>query len=115
MKKNNQINEIIIYGGDNGQPRIEVRIQGETVWLSQAQLVELFDSSKANISEHIKNIFTEGELEEVAVVRKFRTTATDGKSYEIQHYNLDMIISLGYRVKSQIATHFRQWATACLD
>jgi len=114
MKKDNQIGEIIIYEGDNGQPRIEVRLQDETVWLTQARLVELFDSSKSNISEHITNIFTEGELEETAVVRNFRTTAADGKSYEMQHYNLDMIISLGYRVKSQIATHFRQWATARL-
>lgn len=107
-------NEIVIYTGDGGKPVIEVRIEGETVWLTQAQLVELFDSSKANISEHISNIFAEGELQEKAVVRKFRTTAADGKTYEIQHYNLDMIISLGYRVKSQVATRFRQWATARL-
>jgi hypothetical protein len=118
LKKNNmeakRNSGIIIYTGAGGQPVIEVRIEGETVWLTQAQLVGLFDSSKANISEHIKNIFTEGELQEEAVVRKFRTTATDGKTYEIQHYNLDMVISLGYRIRSQIATHFRQWATARL-
>lgn len=106
--------EIIIYEGNGGEPRIQVRIEGETVWLTQAQLVELFDSSKANISEHIKNIFAEEELQPDAVVRNFRTTAADGKTYEVQHYNLDMIISLGYRVKSQIATHFRKWATARL-
>ena len=107
-------NQILIYTGRSGQPIIEVQTDGETVWLTQAQLVRLFDSSKANISEHIKNIFTEGELDAEAVVRKFRTTASDGKTYMIQHYNLDMIISLGYRVRSQVATHFRQWATARL-
>ena len=104
---------MLIYTGRSGQPVIDLQTDGETVWLTQAQLVSLFDSSKANISEHIKNIFTEGELEK-AVVRKFRTTASDGKTYAIQHYNLDLIISLGYRVKSQIATHFRQLATARL-
>lgn len=114
MKNEELQNEIIIYEGDSGVPRIEVRIHGETVWLNQAQLVELFGSSKSNISEHIKNIFTEGELRPDSVVRNFRTTATDGKTYDVEHYNLDMIISLGYRVKSQIATRFRQWATARL-
>jgi hypothetical protein len=88
-----------------------VRLEEETVWLTQAQLVELFQSSKANISEHIKHIFEEGELNENSVVRKFRTTASDGKNYEIAHYNLDMIISLGYRINSKEATKFRQWAT----
>ena len=114
MKNQEPNNEIIIYEGDGGKPKIAVQISGDTVWLSQAQLVELFDSSKANISEHIKNIFTEAELREETVVRKFRTTAADGKTYETQHYNLDMIISLGYRIRSQIGTHFRQWATARL-
>lgn len=114
MDQKESNNEIIIYTGDNGQPVIQVRIEGETVWLNQAQLVELFNSSKSNVSEHIKNIFTEGELRPNSVVRKFRTTAADGKTYEVEHYNLDMIISLGYRIKSQIATHFRQWATARL-
>lgn len=111
MKKPVQNNEIIIYEGDGSAPRIEVRMQSETVWLTQAQLVELFKSSKANISEHIKHIFEEGELTRESVVRKFRTTAADGKTYDVEHYNLDLIISLGYRVKSKIATHFRQWAT----
>jgi len=104
-------NQIIIYESEKGQPRLEVRIEGETVWLTQAQLVELFQSSKANVSEHIKHIFEEGELQRDLVVRNFRTTAKDGKSYNIEHYNLDLIISLGYRVKSQIATQFRIWAT----
>ena len=77
----------------------------------EAQLYELYQSSKANVSEHIKNIFEEGELEQSAVVRKIRTTAADGKTYAVNHYNLDMIISLGYRIKSSIATQFRRWAT----
>jgi hypothetical protein len=104
-------NEVIIYSGGNGQSGIEVRLQGETAWLSQAQLAELYQSSKANVSEHIKNIFEEGELEKNSVVRDFRTTAADGKTYSVEHYSLDMIISLGYRIKSSIATKFRIWAT----
>ena len=103
--------DIIIYQTEDGNTKIDVRFENETVWLTQAQLVELYQSSKANISEHIKHIFAEGELEEKAVVRKFRTTAADGKNYNVAHYNLDMIISLGYRVKSLIATQFRRWAT----
>lgn len=104
-------NEILIYQTEDGQTKIDVQFEGETVWLTQAQLCELYQTSKSNISEHIKHIFEEGELEENAVVRKFRTTAADGKSYNTTHYNLDMIISLGYRVKSKIATNFRRWAT----
>ena len=103
--------EVIIYQTEDGNTKIDVRFENDTVWLTQAQLVELYQSSKANISEHIKHIFEEGELEEKAVVRKFRTTAADGKNYNVAHYNLDMIISLGYRVKSLIATQFRRWAT----
>ena len=111
MTSNNNYGEIIIYEGADGASSIEVRVEGETVWLSQSQLVELFRSSKANVSEHIKNIFNEGELSRVSVVREFRTTASDGKTYNVEYYNLDMIISLGYRIKSDIATRFRQWAT----
>ena len=103
--------EIIIYQTEDGLTKIEVKMENETVWLTQAQLVELYQTSKSNISEHIKHIFEEGELDENSVVRKFRTTALDGKNYNIAHYNLDMIISLGYRVKSSIATRFRRWAT----
>ena len=103
--------EIIIYQTDDGQTKIDVKFADETVWLTQAQLCDLYQISKSNISEHVKHIFEEGELEENAVVRKFRTTAVDGKNYNITHYNLDMIISLGYRVKSKIATNFRRWAT----
>ena len=103
--------DIIIYQSENGETKIDVRFEDETVWLTQAQLCELYQSSKANVSEHIKNIFEEGELEENSVVRKIRTTAADGKSYAVNHYNLDMIISLGYRIKSSVATQFRRWAT----
>ena len=103
--------EIIIYQTEDGHTKIDVKFEDETVWLTQAQLCELYQTSKSNISEHIKHIFEEGELEENSVVRKFRTTAADGKKYNTIHYNLDMIISLGYRVKSKIATNFRRWVT----
>ena len=103
--------EILIYQAEDGLTNIDVKLQDETVWLTQQQLVELYQSSKSNVSEHIKHIFEEGELEEAAVVRKFRTTAADGKNYSVTYYNLDMIISLGYRIKSTIATKFRRWAT----
>ena len=113
--KNNEIQKkqpnFVIYETDNQVAKVSVRLEEETVWLTQAHLVELFQSSKANISEHIKHIFEEGELNEISVVRKFRTTASDGKNYEVVHYNLDMIISLGYRINSKVATKFRQWAT----
>lgn len=104
-------NEILIYQSENGMTKIDVKILDETVWLTQAQLCELYQTSKSNVSEHIKHIFEEGELEQESVVRKFRTTGTDGKNYNVIHYNLDMIISLGYRIKSIIATNFRRWAT----
>ncbi len=107
--------EIIIFKTSDNTVSVDVRFEGETVWLTQAQLVDLYGSSKANVSEHIKHIFEEGELEEDSVVRNFRTTAADGKSYQTKYYNLDMIISLGYRIKSKIATQFRQWATMRLN
>lgn len=103
--------EILIYQTEDGLTNINVKMQDETVWLTQQQLVELYQSSKSNVSEHIKHIFEEGELDEESVVRKFRTTASDGKNYNVIYYNLDMIISLGYRIKSSIATQFRRWAT----
>lgn len=102
-------NTILIYQTNDNQ--IKVLLEEEDIWLTQQQLVDLYQSSKSNVSEHIKHIFDEGELQENSVVRKFRITASDGKSYNVQHYNLDMIISLGYRIKSQIATKFRIWAT----
>ena len=104
-------NKIIIYTTVDGQTKIDVRLEDETLWLTQAQMCELYQTSKSNVSEHIKHIFEEKELEEDSVVRKFRTTASDGKSYMTTFYNLDMIIALGYRIKSVIATRFRQWAT----
>ena len=88
---------------------IRVRMDEDTVWLTQQQICELFDKSKSTISEHIKNVFEEGELRRDSVVRKSRTTAADGKSYETLYYNLDVIISVGYRVKSIQGTHFRIW------
>ena len=104
-------NKILIYTDGSGLTKIDVRMTDDTLWLSQAQMCELYQTSKSNVSEHIKHIFEEGELQEEAVVRKFRTTAADGKSYLTTFYNLDMIIALGYRVRSIIATRFRQWAT----
>ena len=97
---NDQKGEIIIYQAKGGKTALEVKLQQETVWLSQAQMCDLFDKNKRTISEHIRNIFKEGELSENSVVRNFRTTAKDGKSYEVNYYNLDVIISVGYRVKS---------------
>ena len=104
-------NKVIIYTANDGKTKIDVKLEEETLWLTQAQMCELYQTSKSNVSEHIKHIFEEGELNEDSVVRKFRTTATDGKEYLVAHYNLDMIIALGYRVRSIIATRFRQWAT----
>ncbi|MEC9487779.1 MAG: virulence RhuM family protein [Prosthecochloris sp.] len=103
--------EFLIYQSSDGQIKIDVRLEDETVWLTQAHLCDLFQKSKATISEHIKHIFEEGELIETSVVRKFRTTASDGKIYDVQYYNLDVIISVGYRVKSHQGTQFRIWAT----
>lgn len=106
----NQNKQIIIYQTTEDN-QLKVRLEDENIWLTQQQLVELYQTSKSNVSEHISHIFEEGELQENSVVRKFRTTATDGKTYNVTHYNLDMIISLGYRIKSHIATKFRIWAT----
>ena len=103
--------EILIYQNNEGNIKIDVRLEEETVWLSQAQLGLLFNKDKRTISEHINNIFKEGELKENSVVRNFRTTATDGKSYDVNYYSLDVIISVGYRVKSKQGTQFRIWAT----
>ena len=103
--------EILIYQNNEGSIKIDVRLEQETVWLSQTQMGLLFNKDKRTISEHISNIFKEGELNENSVVRNFRTTANDGKTYDVNHYNLDVIISVGYRVKSQQGTQFRIWAT----
>lgn len=106
--------EIIIYQSESGDTKIDVRFVDETVWLTQQQMAELFRSSRTNIVEHIQHIYEEGELNEESTCRKFRQVRTEGSrqvTREIPYYNLDMIISLGYRVKSIIATHFRRWAT----
>lgn len=103
--------DIIIYNTEDGKTKINVRIIDETVWLTQNQICELFQTSKSNLSEHIKNIFDDEELKKESVVRKFRITANDGKEYNVLHYNLDLIISVGYRIRSKIATNFRKWAT----
>ncbi len=107
----NKENKIILYKDDDGKVSVNTRFADEDVWLTQAQLVEIYQSSKSNISEHLTNIFADKELEQDAVVRKFRTTATDGKNYQVMHYNLDVVIALGYRVQSPIAVRFRRWAT----
>jgi len=110
-------NEIIIYQSPEYSISIEVKLQDETIWLTQAQIVALFDSSKANISEHIKHIFESGELDETATVRKIRTVREEGNrtvSRELTHYNLDVVISVGYRVNSIRGTQFRIWATKVL-
>ena len=114
MAEENPTGEILVYQNDDGSLKLDVKLQDETVWLSQSQLVKLYASSKANVSGHIKNIFEEGELSQEATVRNFRTVQTEGSrqvTRSVECYNLDMIISLGYRIKSSVATKFRQWAT----
>ena len=106
----NEYGNIIIYKDKNGNNNIEVKMWDNTVWLNQEQLVKLYNSSKSNISEHIKHIFEENELKEEATVRKFRTVAGNGKSYHIKYYNLEMIVAIGFRVRSNIGTNFRKWA-----
>jgi hypothetical protein len=103
--------QILIYQTEDGRTKIETRLQDETVWLTQAEMAELFQKNRVTITEHIRNIFKEGELIEDSVCRKFRHTASDGKEYETKFYNLDVIISVGYRVKSHRGTQFRIWAT----
>ena len=106
--------EMIVYQSGDGCPHINVRLENETVWLSIDQMAKLFSRNKSTISRHIKNIFDEGELERNSVVANFATTAADGKTYQVDYYNLDMIIAVGYRVRSSVGTQFRQWATARL-
>lgn len=107
---NNQGN-IIIYQAESGHTRIEVKMEDETVWLTQAQIAILFDVDRSVVTKHLGNIFEEGELDKDSVCAKFAHTAEDGKTYQTQFYNLDAIISVGYRIKSIVATHFRRWAT----
>ena len=106
--------KVIIYTSSDGQTQIDVRLEDETLWLTQQQIAELFQTSRTNVVEHIKHIYEEKELEENSTCRNFRQVRTEGTRQverELPFYNLDMIISLGYRIKSRIATHFRQWAT----
>lgn len=113
----NEHGEIILYQTEDGGTKIDVRFEDETVWLTQQQMAELFQSSRSNIVEHIQHIYEEGELDEAATCRKFRQVRTEGNrqvSRELPYYNLDMILSLGYRIKSIVATRFRQWASARL-
>ena len=113
MSKNDEKGEIVLYQPE-GEVRLEVRVENETVWLTQAQMAELFHATKQNVSLHIANIFREGELLKKSVVKEYLTTASDGKHYRIKWYNLDIIISVGYRVKSIAGTRFRQWANHVL-
>ena len=119
MEKNLQIRnstaEFLIFTSQAGENNIEVRVEDETVWLTQKLISELFDKGRSTITEHLKNIFVEGELDENSVCREFRHTANDGKIYQTKYYNLDAIISVGYRVNSKKATQFRQWATRVLS
>lgn len=103
--------QLLVYQTEDGKIRIDVRLEQETVWLTQRLMAELFQTSVPNINMHIKNIFDEGELAAESVIQEFLITASDGKNYRTKYYNLDMIISVGYRVKSHVATRFRQWAT----
>jgi hypothetical protein len=111
LDKNNQV---IIYNTEDGQTKIEVKLENETVWLSQAQMAELFQKDRKTITEHIQNVFKDGELAENSVCRKSQHTASDGKKYNVNFYNLDVIISVGYRVSSLRGTQFRIWATSKL-
>ena len=107
--------EFLFYQTEDGKMKIEVRLQDETVWLTQAAMAELFQNTKQNISLHIKNIFEEGELELSRVVKEYLTTAADEKKYRTNFYNLEMIIAVGYRVRSPQGTQFRKWATERLN
>ncbi|PIV19030.1 MAG: hypothetical protein COS41_02500 [Elusimicrobia bacterium CG03_land_8_20_14_0_80_50_18] len=111
MKKNDNWSQIILYQTEDGQAKIQVKLEDETVWLTQDQMAELFDKGRSTITEHIWNVFKEKELDEKSVCREFRRTGSDGKDYAVKHYNLDVIISVGYRIKSLRGTQFRIWAT----
>ena len=103
--------QFLVYRTEDGQTKVEVRLEGETAWLTQAHMAELFQTTVPNVSMHLRNIYAEGELQADSVVKEFLTTAADGKNYRTKFYNLDAIISVGYRVKSAVATRFRIWAT----
>lgn len=107
--------EFVLFRSEDGKTRVECRFESDTLWLSQSSICELYGKAKATISEHIRNIFTEDELVEDAVVRFYRTTADDGKQYNVKYFNLSMILAIGYRVRSVRGTQFRQWATQTLE
>ena len=109
-----QESNLLMYTTEDGLTKIEATFVNDTVWLSLEQIAELFQRDKSTVSRHIKKIFTEGELNRGSVVAKFATTASDGKTYQVDYYNLDVIISVGYRVKSLRGTQFRIWATNIL-
>lgn len=111
MGENQNKSQIILYQTEDGQTKLQVKMEDETVWLTQDQMAELFAKGRSTITEHIQNVFKEGELDENSVCREFRRTGADGKEYAVKHYNLDVIISVGYRVKSLRGTQFRIWAT----
>lgn len=108
------MDNFLLYSDGEGNNSIKVFVAGEDTWITQAAMTDIFDVSKSTVSEHLVNIFSSGELDETSVVRKFRTTAADGKSYNVYHYNLDAILSVGYRVNSLKAVRFRQWASSVL-
>lgn len=114
MSKERNQGEIILYRTKDRKAQLEVRLEGDTVWLSQAQMADLFGQTKQNVSLHARNIFKEKELQKKSVVKEYLTTASDGKQYKLKYYNLDVIISVGYRVRSSRGTQFRVWATNVL-
>lgn len=108
------MSDLILYTSDDGQTRLNLRVGADTIWLTQLEIAELFQTTKQNVSLHAKNVFADGELRSDSVVKESLTTAADGKSYRTLLYNLDLILSIGYRVRSPRAMQFRQWATAHL-
>ena len=112
MNGDNPNSEMVVYIGDDGKPQIQARLQAENIWLTQVQLAQVFQTTRQNIGQHIKNIYEEKELDPSATIKKFFIVQTEGDreaSSNIEHYSLDMVIALGYRVKSNIATNFRIW------
>ena len=108
------MSDLIIYTSDDGKTRINLRVEANSIWLSQLEIAELFQTTKQNVSLHAKNIFEDGELSPDSVVKESLTTAADGKNYRTQHYHLELILAIGYRVRSTRGTQFRQWATRTL-
>ena len=108
------MSEVVIFQAKDGETKLEVHLAQDTVWLSQEQMAELFGRERSVITKHLRNVFKEGELEEPSVRAKYAHTASDGKTYQTQFYNLDVVISVGYWVKSKRGTQFRQWATRVL-